>query len=67
MSSPETTAPPAGETPTQKQARLRRERRQAKIQAEGSSRLQAIAGLSGRQHAAENSMSKDSANAEHTC
>lgn len=48
MSSPA----PDGETPTQRQARERRERRAAKIQAGGSARLQAIAGLSGRPHAA---------------
>ncbi|KAF2432001.1 hypothetical protein EJ08DRAFT_659356 [Tothia fuscella] len=49
MSSP---APPAAETPGQKAARERRERRQAKIAGEGALRLQAIAGLSGRPHAA---------------
>ncbi|KAF2141228.1 uncharacterized protein K452DRAFT_309018 [Aplosporella prunicola CBS 121167] len=36
------------ETPTQRQARERRERRQAKIQAQGASRLEAITSLSGR-------------------
>ncbi|KIW06293.1 uncharacterized protein PV09_02761 [Verruconis gallopava] len=44
---------PAEETPAQKQARLRRERRNAKIQAGGSARLAAIMNSSGRQHAAE--------------
>jgi hypothetical protein len=44
---------PADETPNQKQARLRRERRNAKIQAGGSARLAAIMNSSGRQHAAE--------------
>jgi GET complex subunit GET2 len=49
-SSPEntTSTPPKDETPSQKQARLRRERRQAKIQAEGSARLAAITNVSGR-------------------
>jgi GET complex subunit GET2 len=42
------TDPPKEETPGQRQARLRRERRQAKIQAEGSTRLAAITNLSGR-------------------
>ena len=36
------------ETPTQRQARLRRERRAAKIKAGGSSRLDKITQLSGR-------------------
>jgi len=40
--------PPPNETPSQKQARLRRERRQAKIQAQGESRLAAITNVSGR-------------------
>jgi hypothetical protein len=44
---------PANESPAQKQARLRRERRNAKIAAGGSSRLAAIMNSSGRQHAAE--------------
>ena len=44
---------PADETPNQKQARLRRERRNAKIQAGGSARLAAIMNSSGREHAAE--------------
>ncbi|KAF2760553.1 hypothetical protein EJ05DRAFT_498512 [Pseudovirgaria hyperparasitica] len=39
---------PADETPNQKQARLRRERRNAKIQAGGSARLAAITSMSGR-------------------
>ena len=38
------------ETPTQKQARLRRERREAKIKAGGSARLEQITNLSGRQN-----------------
>ena len=38
------------ETPTQKQARLRRERREAKIKAGGSARLDKITNLSGRQN-----------------
>ena len=38
----------ASESPTQKQARLRRERREAKIKAGGSSRLDKITQLSGR-------------------
>jgi hypothetical protein len=37
------------ETPNQKQARLRRERRQAKIAAGGSDRLNKITGVQGRQ------------------
>lgn len=36
------------ESPVQKQARLRRERREAKIKAGGSSRLDKISQLSGR-------------------
>ena len=36
------------ESPTQKQARFRRERREAKIKAGGSSRLDKITQLSGR-------------------
>lgn len=44
---------PEGETPNQKQARLRRERRNAKIAAGGNARLEAITQLSGRQHAAQ--------------
>ena len=36
------------ETPTQQQARLRRERREAKIKAGGSARLEKITQLSGR-------------------
>jgi hypothetical protein len=38
----------AEESPAQRQARLRRERRQAKIAAEGSSRLAKITGIAGR-------------------
>ena len=38
------------ETPTQKQARLRRERREAKLKADGTSRLEKIAKVSGRQN-----------------
>ena len=38
------------ETPGQKQARLRRERREAKIKAGGSSRLEKITNVSGRQN-----------------
>lgn len=38
------------ETPNQKRARLQRERRQAKIQQEGTSRLEKITKISGRQH-----------------
>ena len=38
------------ETPSQKQARLRRERREAKIKAGGSARLEKITNLSGRQN-----------------
>lgn len=44
---------PENETANQKQARLRRERRQAKLAAGGSARLEAITQLSGRQHAAQ--------------
>ena len=43
-------SPPADETPNQKQARLRRERRHAKIAEEGSSRLEKITQVSGRQN-----------------
>jgi len=45
--------PPAGESKAQEQARLRRERRNAKLQAGGSDRLGKIASLSGRPLAAE--------------
>ena len=38
------------ESPAQKQARLRRERREAKIKAGGSSRLEKITNVSGRQN-----------------
>ena len=37
------------ETPGQKQARLRRERREAKIKAGGSARLEKITNVSGRE------------------
>ena len=47
-SSPVPSPVPAEETPTQKQARLRRERREAKIMAGGSARLDKITSLSGR-------------------
>lgn len=39
---------PSDESPAQKQARLRRERREAKIKAGGSARLDKITKLSGR-------------------
>ena len=39
---------PSDESPAQRQARLRRERREAKIKAGGSSRLDKITQLSGR-------------------
>ncbi len=50
MSTPETQSPntDSEETPAQKQARLRRERRAAKINAGGSARLEKITNLSGR-------------------
>ena len=38
------------ETPSQKQARLRRERREAKIREGGASRLEKITNVSGRQN-----------------
>jgi len=53
MSNPSTapqTGAEDGETPTQKQARLRRERREAKIKAGGTSRLEKITNVSGRQN-----------------
>ena len=40
------------ETTNQRQARLRRERREAKIKAEGSSRLEKITNAAGRQNLA---------------
>lgn len=40
----------AEETPAQEKARLRRERRNQKIQGGGASRLQAITALQGGQH-----------------
>ncbi|KAB8346248.1 hypothetical protein FH972_023293 [Carpinus fangiana] len=46
-------AEPSGESAAQKQARLRRERRNAKLQAGGSDRLNKITSLSGRPAAAE--------------
>lgn len=45
--------PPSGESDAQRQARLRRERRNAKIQAGGSERLNKITSMSGRPAAAE--------------
>ncbi|KAL8969051.1 MAG: hypothetical protein Q9183_002182, partial [Haloplaca sp. 2 TL-2023] len=45
---PPDSAPPSEESSTQKQARLRRERREAKIKAGGSTRLDKITQLSGR-------------------
>ena len=51
MDSPEPQAQGVdAETPTQKQTRLRRERREAKIKAGGSARLEKITNLSGRQN-----------------
>ena len=51
MDSPDTrTQDDAAETPGQKQARLRRERREAKIKAGGSARLEKITNVSGRQN-----------------
>jgi len=47
--SPERLQTDDAETPTQKQARLRRERREAKIKAGGSARLEKINNVSGRQ------------------
>lgn len=49
-SSPPTSVPDENdaETPTQRQARMRRERRAAKIQAGGSDRLNKIMNVSGR-------------------
>jgi hypothetical protein len=41
-------ASPNEESPAQKQARIRRERREAKIKAGGSARLEKITNLSGR-------------------
>jgi hypothetical protein len=60
MASPAAASPmdAGGETPNQRQARERRERRQAKIQTGGSARLQKIAGLSGRPHAAAEEAAK---------
>lgn len=51
MDSPESqTLGGDAETPGQKQARLRRERREAKIKAGGSARLEKITNVSGRQN-----------------
>lgn len=47
---PQSQGDDAAETPTQKQARLRRERREAKFKSEGPSRLEKIAQVSGRQN-----------------
>ena len=47
-SSPASSDVPANETPAQKQARLRRERRNAKIQTGGADRLGKIMNVSGR-------------------
>ena len=48
MADSQTEPNPGIESPAQRQARLRRERREAKIKAEGSARLEKIAGLTGR-------------------
>jgi hypothetical protein len=48
MSSP-SPVPKEDETPSQRQARLRRERRQAKLATGGTDRLKAISNISGRQ------------------
>ena len=51
MDNPESPLPAGhAETPGQKQARLRRERREAKIKAGGSARLEKITNVSGRQN-----------------
>lgn len=50
MESQQETQPDGSETPNQKQARLRRERREAKIKAGGSARLEKITNVSGRQN-----------------
>ena len=47
MASTESSSPPA-EDAAQKQARIRRERREAKIKAGGSARLEKITNISGR-------------------
>lgn len=49
----DTDSAPPGETDNQRQARLRRERRNAKLKAGGSERLNKITSLSGRPAAAE--------------
>ena len=46
--SPDLSSTPSHESPAQRQARLRRERRQQKVVSGGKDRLQAIASLSGR-------------------
>ena len=46
--SPGASSAPTDESPAQRQARLRRERRQQKVTSGGKDRLQAIASLSGR-------------------
>jgi hypothetical protein len=48
--SPSATGSSPAESPAQAQARLRRERRAAKIQGGGASRLQAISSLQGGTH-----------------
>ncbi|KAL6717456.1 hypothetical protein ACLMJK_005371 [Lecanora helva] len=50
---PQSHSAEAEETPGQKQARLRRERREAKIKAGGSARLEKITNVSGRQNLPE--------------
>jgi GET complex subunit GET2 len=44
----ESSPAPEGETASQRQARLRRERRQAKLSSTGSDRLAMISGVQGR-------------------
>jgi GET complex subunit GET2 len=46
--SPEGSSQASDESPAQRQARMRRERRQQKVTSGGKDRLQAIASLSGR-------------------
>jgi hypothetical protein len=62
MESPSSTPPPADETPSQRQARQRRERRQAKIAAGGSDRLAAITGVQGRKASDPLPISRSSSN-----
>lgn len=57
MDSPQTSDSSATESPAQKQARLRRERRNAKLQTGGSARLNAITNLSGRPAPVDDSQS----------